>query len=90
MTMIIIIKIPIIYNHHNNDLHGHLGFGLEVIRLRRVAKDGSCWLLGGPAEIIMSMIIDVMMIMMINRITIMIMMINIMIMIMMITIMMNH
>ena len=88
MTMIIIIKIPIIYNHHNNDLHGHLGFGLEVIRLRRVAKDGSCWLLGGPAEIIM--IIDIMMIMMIKRITIMIMMINIMIMMMMITIMMNH
>ena len=88
MIMIIKIKIPITYNHHNNDLHGHLGFGLEVIRLRRVAKDGSCWLLGGPAEIIM--IIDVMMIMMINRITIMIMMINIMIMMMMITIMMNH
>jgi len=27
---------------------GSLGFGREVMRLRRVAKDGSCWLLGGP------------------------------------------
>ena len=31
---------------------GHLGFDREVIRLRRVTKDGSCWLLGGTPLII--------------------------------------
>ena len=42
----------------NNELDPrHLGFGREVIRLRRVAKEGSCWLLGGaPPEAIVIMI----------------------------------
>ena len=31
---------------------GHLVFDREVIRLRRVTKDGSCWLLGGTPLII--------------------------------------
>ena len=64
MEMVVILSMAFVNTYVmdltmvNNDLdHRHLGFGREVIRLRRVAKEGSCWLLGGaPPETIVVMI----------------------------------